>query len=143
MPKIIIEVGDLRQEAELNDSKTAQEIYDNLPLDGSVNVWGEEIYFDVKVKLGLEPDARADVEVGELGYWPSGPAFCVFFGPTPSSTGHKPRAYSPVNVFGHVLGDAARLKSVKDGERIRVKKADIRDIGSEEIGSKGQGAHLS
>ena len=66
------------------------------------------------------PDARAEVEVGELGYWPVGHAFCIFFGPTPVSTGIQPRAYSPVNILGRMLGDATRLRAVRAGTRVRI-----------------------
>jgi hypothetical protein len=83
-------------------------------------VWGEEIYFDIALQAELEPDAKEEVEVGDLGYWPAGPAFCIFFGPTPVSTGDTPRAYSPVNVFGKVLGDAKQLTSVSGGAKIRI-----------------------
>ncbi|PKO23397.1 MAG: hypothetical protein CVU38_04200 [Chloroflexi bacterium HGW-Chloroflexi-1] len=64
--------------------------------------------------------ARADVEIGELGYWPVGHAFCIFFGPTPVSTGPEPRAYSPVTILGRVRGDATRLRDVRDGATVRV-----------------------
>ena len=70
-----------------------------------------------------EPDARADVRVGELAYWPVGSAFCIFFGPTPVSTGPQPRAYSPVNVVGRVLGDATEFKQVSSGETVTLAKA--------------------
>ena len=57
-------------------------------------------------------------------YWPAGPAFCIFYGPTPVSTGDQPRAYSPVNVFGRVLGDAKQFKGVSNGAKIKVTSAE-------------------
>ena len=122
MPKIIIETGDIRLPAELNDSETAQAVYDVLPVSGTANVWGEEIYFSIPVHLEQSPDAIQEVEVGDLGYWPAGDAFCIFFGPTPVSTGDKPMAYSPVNVFGKVSGDATLLRKISNGEKVRVLK---------------------
>ncbi len=124
MDKIRISVEDLSITAELLDTPTAQKIIQSLPLEASVNTWGDEIYFDVPLNLDLESGARADVEVGELGYWPSGPAFCIFFGPTPMSAGEKPRAASEVNIFGHVIGDSTILKSVRRGATISITKAD-------------------
>ena len=94
-----------------------------LPIEGSANTWGDEIYFEIPVSLESASDARADVEIGELGYWPTGRAFCIFFGPTPVSSGDKPRAASPVNVFGRISGDATRFRSVADGDTVRVDKA--------------------
>ena len=120
MATIRIEVGQIRLEAELYQTATADKILAALPLGGHVSVWGEEIYFEIPLQLEPEPDARAGVAVGELGYWPVGAAFCIFFGPTPVSTDDQPRAYSTVNVFGRITGEAAELKSVQDGAEIRV-----------------------
>jgi len=123
MVKIIIEVENISMEAELLDTPTASKIADALPLEGSVNVWGDEIYFDIPLAIDQEPGASQDVEVGDLGYWPAGPAFCIFFGPTPVSSGDQPRAYSPVNVFGRVLDNPQLFKSVPNGAAIRITSA--------------------
>jgi hypothetical protein len=125
MDKIIIAVENLSLKAELLDTPTARKIAEALPLEGSVNVWGDEIYFDIPLTLDQEPDAGQDVEVGDLGYWPAGPAFCIFFGPTPVSSGDQPRAYSPVNVFGRVIGDPKQLKSVSNGASIKITAAEV------------------
>ena len=123
MQKINISVGNVTVEAEMHDTPTASKILEALPIEGLANVWGDEIYFDIPLSLALEPDARELVEVGDLGYWPAGPAFCIFFGPTPVSRGDQPRAYSPVNVFGRVIGDAKQLKGISSGEKIRITSA--------------------
>jgi hypothetical protein len=111
-------------EAELNDSRTAQQIGEALPIEGRANTWGDEIYFEIPVVADQAPDARAQVEVGELGYWPVGHAFCIFFGPTPVSTDGRPRAYSPVNVLGSISGDATQFRTVRDGATVRLSRAD-------------------
>ena len=120
MHKIMIGVENISVQAELLDTPTAKKIMEILPLEGSVNVWGDEIYFDIPLTIEQEPDARQDVDVGDLGYWPAGPAFCVFFGPTPVSTGDQPRAYSPVNVFGRVLDNPQLFKGVANGAIIKI-----------------------
>ena len=120
MAKINLSVGNVSLDAEMLDTPTASKILEALPLESSANVWGDEIYFNIPLSLAQEPDARADVEVGDLAYWPAGPAFCIFFGPTPVSNGGQPRAYSPVNVFGRVLGDAKQFKSVPNGAAVKV-----------------------
>ena len=124
MAKIIISAGNVSLEAEMLDTPTAKKILEALPFESSANVWGDEIYFDIPLSLEQEPGARADVEVGDLAYWPAGPAFCIFFGPTPVSTGDQPRAYSPVNVFGRVMGDAKQFKGVSSGAAVKVTKAE-------------------
>lgn len=117
---ITISVNDIRLEAELGTSATAVKILEALPFEGTVNTWGNEIYFTIPVTVQQEPDARAEVEIGEIAFWPMGKAFCIFFGPTPVSRDDKPRAYSPVNVFGRVLGNATAFKGIANGARIRV-----------------------
>ena len=124
MEKIKISVEDVSIEAETFDTPTAQRIIEALPFEGSVNVWGDEIYFSIPLNIEQEPDAREVVEVGDLGYWPAGPAFCIFFGPTPVSTGDQPQAYSPVNVFGRVLGDSKQFKTIPNGATIHISKSD-------------------
>jgi hypothetical protein len=121
--KIRILVSDLKVEAELNESKTAQLIWEDLPIKAKTNLWGEEIYFAIPIRTGLEQGAREVVSSGELGYWPSGHAFCIFFGPTPASRGEEIRAASAVNVIGKILSDPKLLRSVKDGTNIVLEKA--------------------
>ena len=124
MKRIVISAGDVTLPAELNKSPTSQEIWKKLPLEGEANIWGDEIYFEIPVIEEQAPEARAEVEVGELGYWPVGHAFCIFFGPTPVSPDEQPRAYSPVNVLGQVLGDATRFRAVRGGTRVRVTRSE-------------------
>lgn len=124
--RIRIVVGDLNAMAELNDSKTAQLIWEALPIEGKVNTWGEEIYFAIPVRTSLEPGAREVVSSGELGYWPTGHAFCIFFGPTPASRGDEIRAASAVNVIGKVLGDPKAFLKVRDGAPIKLERVESR-----------------
>lgn len=121
--KIRILVSEMKIEAELNASKTAQLIWEALPIEGKANLWGEEIYFAIPVKTGLEAGSREVVSAGELGYWPTGHAFCIFFGPTPASEGDEIRAASSVNILGKVLSDPNVFLKVKDGAKITLEKA--------------------
>lgn len=123
MNKIKIAAGTVCVEAELNNSPTARLVWNALPIEGRANIWGDEIFFEISVSASQELDARAEVEVGTLGYWPVGSAFCIFWGPTPVSAGSKPRAYSPVNVLGHVLGDATQFDGVRGGELVRIERS--------------------
>ena len=106
--------------AELNDSETAEAVFDALPFEAAGHRWGEEIYFSIPVSAEESPDARAELEVGELAYWPPGSAFCIFFGPTPASHGDEPRAASAVNPLGRILGDATLLSDVPNGATVRI-----------------------
>lgn len=122
--RIRITCGEVTIAAELDDSATGRALAAALPFEGWANRWGDEIYFEVPVELPQSPEARQLMEVGELGYWPVGRAFCIFFGPTPVSTDDRPRAYSPVNPFGRLLEDPAPLRQVRDGDPVRVEAAD-------------------
>jgi hypothetical protein len=121
--KIRILVSDLKVEAELNESKTAEMIWKALPIEAKANLWGEEIYFSIPIKTGQEKGAREIVSLGELGYWPPGHAFCIFFGPTPTSRGDEIRAASPVNIIGKVLSDPKVFLKTKDGTKLILEKA--------------------
>ena len=120
--RIGILVDDLKVEGELNDSKTARLIWEGLPMEAKANLWGEEIYFSIPVKSGPEEGAREVVSAGELGYWPPGHAFCIFFGPTPASRGDEIRAASAVNIIGKVLSDPKVFLKVKEGAKIKLEK---------------------
>jgi hypothetical protein len=122
--KITITAGSVSLPAELNDNPTALQIAAALPLTGTANIWGDEIYFEIPVIAKQEADARAEVDVGELAYWPVGHAFCIFYGPTPVSTDEKPRAYSPVNILGRVLGDATQFRGTPNGATVKIDKVE-------------------
>ena len=122
MRHIIITIGNLKLEAEINDSPTAQKVWDALPISASASVWGDEIYFEIPIHAPQAPNAREEVDIGTLGYWPVGKAFCIFYGPTPVSRSSKPRAYSPVNILGKVIGDATVLRGVSSGTAVQISK---------------------
>ena len=111
-----IRSGRIEMVADLNDSRTAQAISEALPLSARANTWGDEIYFPIPVEQKLDQTAVELVEVGDLGYWPTGRAFCIFFGPTPLSRGDEIRPASAVNIVGKVLGDPRAFKAVRDGD---------------------------
>ena len=107
--------------AELNNSRTAQAIRDKLPLTGFANLWGEEIYFSIPIILPLE-SGKETVDLGDLGYWPQGNAFCIFFGPTPISKKGEIKPASAVNIFGKIIGDATIFRQVKSGTKLIIKQ---------------------
>jgi hypothetical protein len=109
--------GEVFAETLSTNPKTLKAILQALPIESTANRWGDEVYFETPVKVKPENPVQ-DVEVGDVAYWPPGRAICVFFGPTPVSKSEKPRAYSPVNVFARIVGDARIFSRVKDGEKI-------------------------
>jgi uncharacterized protein len=120
--KIKITAGKVAAPAVLNDSPTARKIWDALPLEAKGDTWGDEIYFGIPVKAPLEKNSQEVVAVGDLGFWPPGHAFCIFFGPTPASRGNEVRPASAVNVVGRIEGDAKVFKKVPSGAQVRIEK---------------------
>jgi hypothetical protein len=116
--KIRIKIGHVLLEAELNDTPTARQVAKILPLKTSFNTWGDEIYFSIPVKAELDESAREEVAFGDLGYWPTGQAFCIFFGATPVSTPGKIIPASAVNIIGRVIDDVAKLKEVMQEKEV-------------------------
>jgi uncharacterized protein len=119
---IQIRIGKLSMEAELNDSPTAQQIAGALPLTTSFHTWGDEIYFAIPVTAELDDYAREVVELGDLGFWPPGRAFCIFFGQTPMSRPGEIRPASAVNVVGKVTGDVAQFKQVMHERQVTLER---------------------
>ncbi len=104
----------------MTDSPTANKVLKALPLSSSANTWGEEVYFSVPVRTELEPDARQVVSPGAICFWVEGQSLAIPFGPTPVSQGNECRLVTKVNVLGKLEGDPQSLKSIRDGDEIRV-----------------------
>ena len=119
---IRITAGAVSAKAQLDASKTASAIWDALPIEAKAETWGDEIYFGIGVTIAPE-SPRAMVDMGDLGYWPPGKAFCIFFGTTPASQGDEIRPASPVNVLGRVDGDATVFKKIRAGAPVRIERA--------------------
>jgi hypothetical protein len=120
---ISIKVGEIEVNGVLNDSLTAKLIWENLPIESSGNLWGEEIYFSIPVNSELDETARDVVKLGDLGYWPTGRAFCIFFGPTPLSEDDEIVPASDINIVGQLTDDLNKLKGFKDGDFVTISRA--------------------
>ena len=120
--RIRIQVGTLTLEGELNDSETARKVTSILPFEGPFMTWGDEFYFRIPVDEPESDDAAARVAVGDIGYWPTGSALCLFFGPTPASQSNEIRAASAVNIVGKLTGYFSVLWHVQDGATVSIEK---------------------
>ena len=120
MPRIRFDFGAFTLDAELLDTPTAKAIAAALPIEAAALTWGEEVYFDVPVRVKREADARVVVIPGEIAYWPEGPAIALGFGRTPISRGNECRLASPCNIFAKALGDVKALAKVRAGSQIRI-----------------------
>ena len=121
--QIRITAGEVSATALLNDSPTADLIWEACPIRAKAQTWGDEIYFETPVETEGE-DLQPTVGMGDLAYWPPGQAFCIFFGPTPMSSGDEIRPASPVAIFGQLEGEPTVFKAVRSGTPIRIEQAD-------------------
>ncbi len=111
-------------EAEIFDTASGRALAEVLPLEVPFQTWGDEFYFSVPMHpLPLEPDARTEMEAGDIAYWPEGNAVAIFFGPTPASEGERPVAYGPVNRIGRFSGKPDRLRQVAAAPTLRIEPA--------------------
>ena len=116
--------GTTNVSALLNESVTADEVWDALPFTGRAQFWGDEIYFSIPVSAELAQGATDVVEAGTVAYWPPGNAMCLFWGPTPASHGDECRAASPVNVIGKIEGEPCKLASMTPGSTLTISQLD-------------------
>jgi len=113
MSRIRFDFAMLTLEAELLDTPTARAIAAALPISSSTLTWGEEVYFEVPVKMPAESDARAVVTPGEIAYWPEGHCIALGYGRTPISRGDETR-------LARAVGDVKTLAVVKAGTTVKV-----------------------
>ena len=121
MKKISINISTNIIKAELNNTLTAEKIYNALPIESNINRWGDEIYFEIPVESEIE-DGVEFLDEGTIAYWPPGNAFCIFFGPTPASIGTEPRAAALVNRIGHITSNIEKLRLVTNKSQIVIRK---------------------
>jgi hypothetical protein len=127
MEYIIIEndrIGEIKAKLLSNKNpETCRAIWEKLPIDLNLSRWGEELYGEIPVDFG-EENSQTDCEVGDIGYWPAGKGFCIFWGLTPASKGDKPKAVPPVNIFAKLEGNAKEIFNQFTTFRGKVKKGD-------------------
>ncbi|MFY9794672.1 MAG: cyclophilin-like fold protein [Candidatus Nitrosopolaris sp.] len=101
----------------LDDSQspnTVKAILDSLPIEVNINKWGKELYTDATSIRVREENAKSDVNLLDVAFWPKGSALCLFYGPTPISKPDKIEPYSPVNIVGHIVtGEGNIINKVK------------------------------
>jgi len=117
--QIIARVNDKVLNIVLNETQTAKKIFENLPIQAELNTWGQEIYFEIPLRLEQE-NPTINLKVGDVAYWPQGACFCIFFGRTPASSTDEPKPASEVTIVGHVEPDIDLLKAIPAGARIEL-----------------------
>ena len=75
--RIRITAGDVEVAGLLNDTGTADLVWDALPILASGSTWGDEIYFRTEIVAAVQ-DGQEVVDMSALAYWPPGQAICLF-----------------------------------------------------------------
>ncbi len=117
MRKIKIVCRDFEVEAELLEKlclNTCDAIWKALPFDAEVEIWKEEVYFEISVKVQPE-NPTPKTQSGDVSYWPQGPGFCIFFG--------RSQPVSPVNTFARIKSGVEKFRAARTGDRITVRRA--------------------
>ncbi len=120
--RIRITIGGVAVEAALRPTRTAQAIYDALPVEAKVNQWGEEFYCQLPGVKDYRETATTNVKVGDVAYWGLGGALAVFFGRTPMSIGEDPVPADRVNVVGRLVGDPKVLHDAVGATMMKIER---------------------
>lgn len=103
----------VRAKLDERNPKTAQKIYEALPIEGEANIWLDEVYFQIPVDLDYENPASSSKE-GDISFWPPGKAFCIFYG--------ESQPASEVNHIGLIIEGLNVIKEVKEGDGIVISR---------------------
>ena len=64
--RIKISIGGITVQAELKPTRTANGLYDALPVEAAVNQWGEEFYCNIPGVKDHRETATTNVKVGDV-----------------------------------------------------------------------------
>ena len=121
---IVIRIGTLEFHGSLNDSPTGQAAAQILPFEWHGSRWGDEYYGPPSTDLGDHAGQTGTMmNVGDLGWYAPNRWFCLFFGPTPASSGQQPAAAVPLLTVGNVQGDWVGLRNMGGSITARVEQA--------------------
>jgi len=106
-------IGRAIAELDARNPRISQELYRMLPIEAIANLWGEEVYFEIPLKM-VDENATPTAVKGDVSYWSPGCALCIFFGGT--------EPYSPVNHLGSIIQGIEIFRNVKAGDKITLNR---------------------
>ena len=123
MKKLILRINEKSLNLFLKETETAEKIYNAVPINSSINTWGEEIYFNTNLSINREKEAKAVVDFGEIAFWTEGSAIAIGYGKTPISSGDEIRLASPCNIWANADFDKSFFGDINDGDKISLDKS--------------------
>ena len=116
--RVLVKVDDSRS------PNTVKAILRSLPIEVNVNKWGKELYTDKIPVRAQEENAKSEVNLLDVAFWPEGSALCLFYGPTPISKPDKIEPYSPVNIVGHIVTEQSNIiNRIKTATKVIINQA--------------------
>ena len=122
MKKLILRINGKSLNLFLKETETAEKIYNAVPINSSINTWGEEIYFNTNLLINRENEAKAVVDFGEIAFWTEGSSIAIGYGKTPISSGDEIRLAAPCNVWATASFEKSFFDKVNDGDKISIEK---------------------
>ena len=123
MKKLILRINGKSLNLFLKETETAEKIYNAVPINSSINTWGEEIYFNTNLLINRENEAKAVVDFGEIAFWTEGSAIAIGYGKTPISSGDEIRLASPCNIWANADFDKSFFGDINDGDKVTLDKS--------------------
>tara|TARA_B100000579_G_scaffold153560_1_gene124756 strand:+ start:139 stop:510 length:372 start_codon:yes stop_codon:yes gene_type:complete len=123
MKKLILRINGKSLNLFLKETETAEKIYNAVPINSSINTWGEEIYFNTNLSINREKEAKAVVDFGEIAFWTEGSAIAIGYGKTPISSGDEIRLASPCNIWANADFDKSFFGDINDGDKVSLDKS--------------------
>tara|TARA_B100001996_G_scaffold291135_1_gene231346 strand:- start:786 stop:1157 length:372 start_codon:yes stop_codon:yes gene_type:complete len=123
MKKLILRINGKSLNLFLKETETAEKIYNAVPINSSINTWGEEIYFNTNLSINREKEAKAVVDFGEIAFWTEGSAIAIGYGKTPVSSGDEIRLASPCNIWANADFDKSFFGDINDGDKVSLDKS--------------------
>lgn len=114
----VLKVRSLTLRIALATTATADRIWTQLPLNSTIETWGQSIHFETHVETGRDRTARLNIEPRDVAYWSEDDRIIVAWGPTPISRPSEIRMMRPCNVWATLLDDPSVLADITPGERV-------------------------
>jgi len=109
----------------LLETRTADLVWQALPLFSIAETWGESIHFETPLRTGRERGARLNVQPSDVCFWTEDERVVLAWGPTPISRPDEIRLMRPCNIWAETVGDPAILSGVTPGEKVSLERTEV------------------
>lgn len=116
--KITLTSGETSVQAQLNDTKAAQEFKALLPVTLSMTRMGEhEYYSSLSTNLSEEDKTQTGYKIGNLAYWTPGDLFAIYFD-------EPDKAPEGLIILGNITDDIDKIRELGNPAEITISLAE-------------------